>query len=217
MLPAFRQLSAVRVTYHHSPGAPRISRRAGTGAEPRWWGQCQQPPVVQNHQPQERHICASHHLQSQERGKGASTKGAGALLLGRISSTWHCRAVLELCMGQADANTHLPSADSTALGAAAQPKTGKSCLLCAPVSGSHKSSGMIFGKTFFPFCLLLSPTLKPEYTLWMGFLQCHQCSFMLRSLYKPLLYIYEVQSFSKTIWQQYPGPLYSKLNKTKPF
>lgn len=39
--------------------------------------------MVQIPEPQEGHVCAFHDLDSQEREKGASTKGAGALLLGR--------------------------------------------------------------------------------------------------------------------------------------
>lgn len=75
------------------------------------------------------------------------------------------------------------------------------------MSGSDKSLGMVLGKSSFPSCHLISPTLRSEHALSIGFVQCHQCSFMLRSLNKPLLYIYEVQVFSKpfdnSTWDPY--------------
>lgn len=162
--PLLSDSSALSGSHITTPlGLPESLGGLGEGQHSNGGGQSQQPTVIQIHQPQEGHICAFNHLRSgKEKREPTPRELMYSCCGGQGSSAGlgpdHCMAALELRTAQA-ACKHTPVqcwACSTPPVSAVQLTTGKSCLLCAAMSGADKSLGMMLGESFSPsvFCLV---------------------------------------------------------------
>lgn len=192
MPPPFKKLCGVRVAHHHFTGAPSISRRAGRGPALKRWEIEPAIPLWYRFASHGKGM-SEHCLKSQEREQGASTKGAHNVM---HTLTWDlipdCTAVLELPLHPGYQQTgallvpHWCCPTAPSFCSSSVHNRWKLFALCSQERIRQVLRSDIW-RCFSPVYPLLRPTLRTKHTFSMGFVRYHQCSVMLRSLYKSIL------------------------------